>query len=248
MADKMRRHSRRAKHLMRVLRRSKHASTQDMASHELVREIDRRHGFLRLGRRRPAAMPRPGMPGHWRPMTRRARQILNQLRKTKVWRLQKQLVRELQKELANGRRAIDKARDLARRAARRAGRAGRRVRRGAEALGRDARRAGRATARGGLRAGRSAKRGGQWARPRLAAAGRRARDTSRRWQEPMLKRAERRHAARHLPTATAPQWRIRTNPATGKPYRTRSNRVNGLPVRVSRPRRARMPRRPVRVR
>ena len=126
MADKMRRHSRRARHLMKTLRRSKHASTQDMAAHELVREIDRRHGFLRLGKQRGAS-PRPGMPGHWRPMTHRARRILAQLRKTKVWRLQKQLVRELQKELVIGRRAIDKARDRARRAAWRAKRAGHRT-------------------------------------------------------------------------------------------------------------------------
>jgi hypothetical protein len=209
---------------MRSIRRSSHASTQNMAAHELIREIDRRHGFLRLGRRPPAAMPRPGQPGHWRPMTRRAKQILGQLRKTKVWRLQKQLVRELQKELENGRRQIDKLRERARKQARRAKRAGRRVKR-----------AGQST-------GRAAGRGWQRAKPRLAGAGRSARDTSRRWQEPMLKRAERKHAARQQAGQPQPRPARNPRPARGPiPHYRR-------PVRAPRPRRARVPRIPARTR
>jgi hypothetical protein len=135
---------------MKVVRRARHASVQDTAVHDLQREIDRKHGFLRFGRRKAASV-RPGATGHWRPVTHRAKRILAQLRKTKVWRLQKQLVRELAAELRNGRRRIDKIRARARkigaparRHARRAGRwAGRNAARGVQAARPPAERAGR---------------------------------------------------------------------------------------------------------
>jgi hypothetical protein len=86
-------------------------------------------------------------------------------------------------------------------------------------------------------AGRGATRAGQWARPRIATAGRSARDASRRWQEPLLQRAERRHAARQQ--ARQPQ---------AAPARTPQARRSAIPhyplrtVRVPRPRRAGRPR------
>lgn len=111
--ERMKRHSRKARHLLRVIRRSKHAAVQDMAVHELTHEIDRRHGW-----RGAPASHAPGPAGEWRPLTHQAKNLISQLRKTKVWRLQKQLVRELAAELRNGRRIVDRMRELAARAAR----------------------------------------------------------------------------------------------------------------------------------
>jgi hypothetical protein len=88
--------------------------------------------------------------------------------------------------------------------------------------------------------GRHARRGWQAARPHLANAGRGVRDASRRWQEPMLKRAERRHAARQQAPQGVPVPRPARNSAIPhyRPPRT---------ARVPRPRRAPR-RRPARVR
>lgn len=113
--ERMRRLGRRQRHLLRVIRRSRHSSVQNMAVHELQSGIDRRHGLHRLGRPPRVA---PGATGHWRPLTRKARQIISQLRRTRVWKLQKQLVRELGRELEHGRRLIDRARDRLRPATR----------------------------------------------------------------------------------------------------------------------------------
>lgn len=147
--ERMRRHSRKARHLLRVIRRSRHAAVQDMAVHELTHEIDHRHG--RAGGTPVAHAPGPA--GVWRPLTGRAKRLISQLRSTKVWRLQRQLVRELAEELRNGQRIIDRIRERAERAAgvvRRAaeitGRGARAIGRGARAMGRGARVAGARTA------------------------------------------------------------------------------------------------------
>ena len=66
--------------------------------------------------------------GHWRPLTRKAKQMLTRLRKAKVWSVQKQIVNELAKEIEHGRRVADRARLAAVRARARAQAAAKRVR------------------------------------------------------------------------------------------------------------------------
>ena len=133
MARGYKRLTRKARHLIRHLKRTKHASVQDQMIHELKHEVSRTHGF-----RGPKKGPRPGDAGHWRPLTRKGKQILTRLRKAKVWSVQKQLVNELAKEIERGRRAVDRARQAALRARARAAAAGRRVRAGAKRTGRGA--------------------------------------------------------------------------------------------------------------
>ena len=153
MARGYKRLTRKARHLIRHLKRTKHASVQDQMIHELKHEVSRTHGF-----RGPKKGPRPGDAGHWRPLTRKGKQILTRLRKAKVWSVQKQLVNELAKELERGRRAADRAREKARAAARR-------VRGGAE-------RAAHGTGRAARTAGRKTRNGWNRGRPHAARAGR----------------------------------------------------------------------------
>lgn len=163
MASGYKRLSRKARHLIHHLKRSKHASVQNTMVHELQHEINRHWGSRRQPRRH-----NPGNAGQWRPLTRRAKQLLTRLRKTKVWSVQKQLVREIIREIERGKRLaerIRKARPVrtGRRVARASGRA-------ARAAGRKARphleRAGRATAARTRTAASAVK--SRWARARLA--------------------------------------------------------------------------------
>lgn len=137
-----RRLTRKARHLIAQLRHTRHASVQSAAIHELQHEIDRRHGKRAKGK-----SPDHGPAGRWRPLTHKAKQLLTRLRRAKVWRVQKQLVRELAREIERGRRSIDKIRQS--RAVAKAGAAaratGRGIVRGAKAAG-NATRAASATA------------------------------------------------------------------------------------------------------
>lgn len=125
MAHGYKRLTRKAKHIIRNLKRTKHSSVQKQYLHELRHEVSRTHGF-----RGPKTAPDLGKPGRWRPPTRKAKQLLTRLRKTKVWSAQKQLVTELARELEKGRRLTDRAREKARRARRRARNAAKRARSG----------------------------------------------------------------------------------------------------------------------
>lgn len=100
--------TRKARHLIHHLRRTKHASVQDQMIHELRHEVSRTHGF-----RGPKKAPERSGAGHWRPLTRKAKQILTRLRSARVWSVQKQLVTELARELENGRRRVDRVRQSA---------------------------------------------------------------------------------------------------------------------------------------
>lgn len=95
-----RRVSRKARHVISRLRRSKTASVQDMHLHELGREINRRW----FGRRKAQTAPDVSDTGIWRPLSRRAQRLLTELRKTKVWRVQQRLVAEIRRELEKGRK------------------------------------------------------------------------------------------------------------------------------------------------
>lgn len=119
--------TRKARHLIRHLKRTRHASVQDQMVHELRHEVSRTHGF-----RGPKKAPDPGKAGRWRPLTRKAKQLLTRLRKAKVWRVQKQLVTELAREIERGRRRIDRARQAAVRGRARVRAGGGRVRAGAQ--------------------------------------------------------------------------------------------------------------------
>lgn len=154
--------TRKARHLIRHLRRTRHASVQDQMIHELRHEVSRTHGF-----HGPKKAPERSSAGHWRPLTRRAKQMLTRLRKAKVWSVQKQIVNELAREIERGRRMADRARERARGAAKR-------VRAGYERSGRASR-----------AAGRGARKAWNTARPRVSKA-----------QERMLARAERRQGER----------------------------------------------------
>ena len=119
--------TRKARHLIRHLKRTRHASVQDQMVHELRHEVSRTHGF-----RGPKKAPDLGKAGRWRPLTRRAKQILTRLRKAKVWQVQKQLVTELSREIERGRRRVDRVREAARRGRTRLHTGGGRVRAGAK--------------------------------------------------------------------------------------------------------------------
>jgi hypothetical protein len=102
--------TRKARHLIRHLKRTKHATVQDQMVHELRHEVSRTHGF-----RGPKKAPDLGKAGRWRPLTRKAKQLLTRLRKAKVWQVQKQLVTELSREIERGRRRVDRVRRAAKR-------------------------------------------------------------------------------------------------------------------------------------
>jgi len=119
--------TRKARHLIRHLKRTNHASVQDQMVHELRHEVSRTHGF-----RGPRKAPDLGKAGRWRPLTRRAKQILTRLRKAKVWQVQKQLVTELSREIERGRRRVDRVRKAAKRGRARVRTGGRRVRGGVQ--------------------------------------------------------------------------------------------------------------------
>ena len=180
MARGYKRLTRKARHLIRHLKRTKHASVQDQMIHELKHEVSRTHGFCG-----PKKGPKPGDAGHWRPLTRKAKHLLSRLRKAKVWSVQKQLVNELAKEIERGRRAVERVRERAQRVQARAKAAAARTRAGAERTGRTARSAARKTRNGWNRA-----------RPHAAKTGRKFRATISRGQERLLTRAERRQAQR----------------------------------------------------
>lgn len=127
MAYGYRRLTRKARHLIRHMRHTKHASVQDQQIHELRHEVSRTHGF-----RGPKKGPKPGEAGHWRPLTRKAKQLLTRLRKAKVWSVQKQLVNELAREIENGRRRVDRVRQSAARGRDHVKAGGKRVREGAK--------------------------------------------------------------------------------------------------------------------
>lgn len=104
--------TRKARHIIRHLPRIKFAAVQDQAIHELKHEVSRTHGF-----KGPGKAPDRSKAGHWRPLTRKAKQMLTRLRKAKVWSMQKQLVNELAREMERGRRLADRARVRAQAAA-----------------------------------------------------------------------------------------------------------------------------------
>ena len=108
--------TRKARHLIRHLRRSKHASVQRVMVAELRHEIDRRW----WRKPRQVKMPDLGRQGHWRPLTWRAKRLLTRLRKAKVWQVQRQLVNELAREIECGRRLAERIRRAAERARARA--------------------------------------------------------------------------------------------------------------------------------
>jgi hypothetical protein len=180
MARGYKRLTRKARHIIRHLRRTKHASVQDQMVHELRHEVSRTHGF-----RGPGKAPDRSKAGNWRPLTRKAKQMLTRLRKAKVWSVQKQIVNELAREMERGRRVADRARQAVLRARARAEAAGRRVRAGAER-----------TVRASRTAGRRTRNGWNHARPHAARAGRKFRATVNRGQERLLARAERQQAGR----------------------------------------------------
>ena len=122
MARGYKRLTRKARHVIRHLRRTKHASVQDQMIHELRHEVSRTHGF-----KGPGKAPDRSKAGHWRPLTRKAKQMLTRLRKAKVWSVQKQIVNELAREIERGRRVADRARQAAVRARNRAQAAAKRV-------------------------------------------------------------------------------------------------------------------------
>jgi hypothetical protein len=114
MATGYKRLTRKARHIIRHLKRTKHASVQDQMIHELRHEVSRTHGF-----KGPGKAPGAGNAGHWRPLTHKAKQMLTRLRKAKVWSVQKQLVNELAREMERGKRVADRARARTQAAAKR---------------------------------------------------------------------------------------------------------------------------------
>lgn len=210
MANGYKRLSRKARHLIRSLKRTKHASVQRTMVNELQHEIHRHWGS-----RKKATQYATGNPGHWRPLTHRAKQLLTRLRKAKVWSVQKQIVRELVREMERGRRRAAQA-------AKRARGAARATRRGAQAAGRGAQAAGR-TVWTPVLFGRAAARK---ARPHVARAGRAtgaqaraaARATKSRWARARNARRQKRHPL-------GPPQRL---PRQARPARQR-------PVRQARP-------------
>jgi hypothetical protein len=228
--------TRKARHVIRHLRRTKHASVQDQMVHELRHEVSRTHGFSG-----PKKAPDRSGAGMWRPLTRKAKKILSRLRRAKVWSVQKQLVNELAREIEHGRRLAERARERARRAAARVRAARRRTARAGRATARGA----RAVGRGARKAGRGARKAGQVARPHVTRAGRAVRSGVRKAHEPHLRRAEARADRRAQerrtrgPQSPPPRGRLAPGgPRTPRPVRTRSPRVPRRP-RIRRPARAR---------
>jgi hypothetical protein len=111
MATGYHRLNRKARHLIRQLRRTKNAALQRLHLHELRHAISRRHGF-----RGPKRTPDLGRAGHFRPLTRRAKQLLTRLRKARVWSVQKRIVNELAREIEKGRYLRDRVMGAAARA------------------------------------------------------------------------------------------------------------------------------------
>jgi hypothetical protein len=96
--------SRRARHLIHRLRHTKHASVQNVTVNELDHDIHRsRYGRAASSTATP---PDGGRPGHWRPLNHRAKRLLTELRRTKVWAVQRRLVKELVAEMGKGRRRV----------------------------------------------------------------------------------------------------------------------------------------------
>ena len=165
MAKGYHRLSFRARHLIRQLRRTRSAVLQRLHLHELRHAISRKHGF-----RGPKKTPDLGPAGHFRPLTRRARQLLTRLRKARAWSVQKNIVNVLEKEIERGRYLREKVRALPA------------VARGARAwhaAGRGARRAGRGIRAAAGRAGRAGRAAWRKGRPHLERAGRAARERAR---------------------------------------------------------------------
>jgi hypothetical protein len=150
MAKGYRRLSFRARHLIRQLRHTRSAVLQRLHLHELRHAISRKHGF-----RGPKKTPDLGKAGHFRPLTRKARQLLTRLRKARVWSVQKNIVNVLEKEIERGRYLRERIRGHP--AVQRAGRAVRAAGRGARRTGRGARAAWRKSRPHLARAGRSAR-------------------------------------------------------------------------------------------
>lgn len=108
MATRLRdfkRHSRKTRHLIHRLRRSKHASVQHTLVNELSSSVHKHWG--RSGR---APQIPVGPAGHWRPLTHRAKRLLTSLRRSKVWSVQKQLIAELIHDMQRAQRRIDRVR------------------------------------------------------------------------------------------------------------------------------------------
>jgi hypothetical protein len=191
--------SRKARHLIRRLRHAKFRSEQQALHHELQHEINRRWGSRRKAR--PVV---PGHPGRHRPLTRRAKQILSRLRKTKVWSAQRRLLDELAREMEYGKRLAERARKAAATARKKAKAAAKRTRRGA-------------------------KRTWNRAAPATARAARATRRTVNKGQERLLTRAERKQAGRG---PRKPRLRDGWNRATRR--LRRRNRQVPRPVPVTR--------------
>jgi hypothetical protein len=109
----------RLRRLIRHLKRSRHASVQDAALHEIHRGVRRSHGL------KPPKAPAISGHGTYRPLTRKAKGLLARLRTARQYSVKKNILGELAREMKNGRRLADRARLMARRAADRAKRAGR---------------------------------------------------------------------------------------------------------------------------
>jgi hypothetical protein len=223
MAFDYRRLSRRARHLMRRLKRTKHASVQQVTVHELNNEIHRR----RFGRAARTAEPAAARLGHWRPLTRRAKKLLTQLGRAKVWVIQRRLVKELVTEMENGRRFLA---TRVHKAKRRLTRAARPLVRGKRAVGRAirSRRTWRATGRTWQSVRQPGSRERQFSATR---AGRRWHRQNARRDVPgsVVTRVRRQRQPRPAPaparTAPAPGGRLApgsTRPAPARTARTRS--------------------------
>jgi hypothetical protein len=188
--------------------------------HELTREIHRRRG-------RPAK-PRthvPGPAGVWRPLTRKARQLIHQVRRAKLWRLQKQLIAELADELANGRRVIDRARERAAQFGQGAGGAALVIKRGVQFAGRRARAFGRSAAKGWCIARPHAARAARAAGMAAAGTGGRLTRRVQQWRQQRRNRA------------AAPQPAVRARPAATAaiPRYPATTRVRARQPRPARP-------------
>ena len=125
---------RKGRHLLRQLRRSRHASVQRTLIHELKSHVSGRHGF-----RHRAGPPDVGKAGRYRPLTHKAKQLMTRLRKARIWSVQKRIISELEREIERGKRLAErirkaKAARAARQAARRARQMARAARRGGRRL------------------------------------------------------------------------------------------------------------------
>lgn len=89
----------RARHLARQLGKAKNITLQRLHLHELRHAISRKHGF-----RGPKGKPKLGQPGMYQRLSRKARQLLSRLRRSRSWQVQKQTVNELEREVERGER------------------------------------------------------------------------------------------------------------------------------------------------